>query len=199
MIECKSCCFGGLLRELVAYSYQIGFSPWEIKVTLWVTFFSQPDSTEEWAAFRISERSMHLIPACCLNRGSVFLGPHWDCKAEDSTTSLGTLLRCSVTFTAKSVFQTHTASSVFQFGPTLVLWLGTSEKTWSCFLLPLHFKYTFTTIIPSGVYIKNGFMPLHTVVAHLHNLSWMVNKWYCSRTAVPSWIRIYICSLEASK
>lgn len=31
MIEYESHCHGGLLRELVDYSYQIGFSSWEKK------------------------------------------------------------------------------------------------------------------------------------------------------------------------
>lgn len=35
MIEYESHCHGGLLRELVDYSYQIGFSSWETKTGMW--------------------------------------------------------------------------------------------------------------------------------------------------------------------
>lgn len=101
----------------------------KIVTVLYEWLVSQPDSTEEWARLRIPERSMHLMQPCCLNRGSVFLGPQWDCSGAQSLSQ-------------QRVFsKVHTASSVFQFGPTLVLWLGTSEKTWSYFLLPLHFRF----------------------------------------------------------
>lgn len=35
MIEYESHCHGGLLRELVGYSYQVGFFSWEIKTEIW--------------------------------------------------------------------------------------------------------------------------------------------------------------------
>lgn len=154
----------------------------KIVSVLYEWLVSQPDSTDEWTGLRIPERSMHLMQPCCLNRGSVFLGPQWDCGVDLQGWKLQHLLR----YLAQMLSHSHSKECFPKFIQHLLYF--SLDLLCSCdwaavkrhgrifyyhfisgsFHYPfVSFYYPFTTIIPSGIYIKNGFMPLHTVVAHL--------------------------------